>query len=99
MDDRERYGLKTEIVHLFRTFVTGAHGPHLWARRKGGDGFAYQGFNYPKSVWGGQLKARMRRLDGDDRARQYAEMGGTNTPKRRRWQQQMRTGRDGYVWD
>ncbi|MBF9131829.1 hypothetical protein I0C86_23095 [Plantactinospora sp. S1510] len=95
MDDRERYGLGTEIVQIFRTFVTGAHGPHPWARRKGGDGWAYQGFNYPKSVWGGQLKARMRRLDGEARAQSYAEMGGTNTPWRRRWQQQMRAGRRG----
>ena len=30
---------------------------NLWMRRRGGDGWAYQGFNYPKSVWGGQLKA------------------------------------------
>ncbi|WP_173035430.1 hypothetical protein [Phytohabitans flavus] len=95
MDDRERYGLQTKIVHIFRTFVTGAHGPHLWSRRKGGDGWAYQGFNYPKSVWGGQLKAKMRRLDGAERAAEYKRMGGTNTPKRRRWQQQMRDGRDG----
>jgi len=94
MDDRAKFRLQTEIVHLFRTFVTGTHGPHMWARRKGGGGFAYQGFNYPKSVWGGQLKARMRRLEGADRAKLYAEMGGTNTPKRRRWQQQMRAGRD-----
>ena len=43
---------------MFRTYVSGAHGPHPWSRRKGGDGFAYQGFNYPKSVWGGQLKAK-----------------------------------------
>ncbi|GLI03636.1 hypothetical protein [Phytohabitans aurantiacus] len=95
MDDRERHNLQTRIVHIFRTFVTGAHGPHLWARRKGGDGWAYQGFNYPKSVWGGQLKARMRKLDGAERAALYKEMGGTNTPKRRRWQQQMRAGREG----
>ncbi|MDG4789237.1 hypothetical protein O7626_25450 [Micromonospora sp. WMMD1102] len=95
MDDRERYGLHTEIVQIFRTFVAGAHGPHRWARRSGGDGWAYQGFNYPKSVWGGQLKSRMRRLEGEARAQLYAEMGGTNTPWRRRWQQQMRAGRQG----
>lgn len=93
MDDRAKHGLQTQIEHLFRTYVTGAHGPHLWARRRGGDGFAYQGFNYPKSVWGGQLKARMRRLEGPERAAAYKGMGGTNTPKRRRWQQQMREGR------
>jgi len=43
--------LSTDIVHLFRTYVSGPHGPNAWNRRKGGDGFAYQGFNYPKSVW------------------------------------------------
>lgn len=93
MDDREKYRLQTQIVHIMRTFVTGAHGPNVFMRRKGGDGWAYQGFNYPKSVWGGQLKAQMRKLDGDDRARLYRDMGGTNTPKRRRWQEQMAKGR------
>ena len=94
MDDRERHGLTTEIVHLFRTYITSSHGPNAWNRRKGADGFAYQGFNYPKSVWGGQLKARMRRLEGDDRATAYKLMGGTNTPYRRRWQAQMKQGRN-----
>ncbi|WP_406313939.1 hypothetical protein OHA77_37565 [Streptosporangium sp. NBC_01639] len=94
-DDRERFGLQTQIVHIFRTFVTGSHGPHAWARRKGGDGWAYQGFNYPKSVWGGQLKAQMRKLEGAERAAKYKEMGGTNTPYRRRWQEQLRAGRSG----
>ncbi len=95
MDDREKFGLSTEIMHLFRTYVSGSHGPNAWNRRKGGDGFAYQGFNYPKSVWGGQLKARMRRLEGADRAAEYKLMGGTNTPYRRRWQAQMHEGRSG----
>ncbi|MFF0576772.1 hypothetical protein [Streptosporangium saharense] len=94
-DDRKKYGLKTQIVHIFRTFVAGSHGPHIWARRKGGNGWAYQGFNYPKSVWGGQLKAEMRKLEGAERAAKYKEMGGTNTPYRRRWQEQMRAGRSG----
>jgi len=93
MDDRAKYGLSTEIVHLFRTYIAGAHGPNAWNRRKGGNGFAYQGFNYPKSVWGGQLKAEMRTLEGDQRAAKYKLMGGTNTPWRRRWQAQMNEGR------
>lgn len=94
MDDRAKYGLSTEIVHLFRTYVDSPHGPNSWNRRKGAHGFAYQGFNYPKSVWGGQLKAEMRRLEGDQRAAKYKLMGGTNTPYRRRWQAQMKEGRD-----
>jgi len=93
MDDRRRNNLQTQIVHIFRTFITGSHGPNIWMRRKGGDGWAYQGFNYPKSVWGGQLKAQMRKLDGAERAAKYKDMGGTNTPKRRRWQKQMGEGR------
>lgn len=95
MDDRARFQLSTEIVHLFRTYVAGPHGPNAWNRRKGGHGFAYQGFNYPKSVWGGQLKARVRKLEGDDRAAAYKLMGGTNTPRRRSWQRQLREGRAG----
>lgn len=93
MDDREKYNLQTQIVHTFRTFVTSSHGPHIWMRRRGGDGWAYQGFNYPKSVWGGQLKAEMRKLDGEERAKKYKAMGGTNTPKRRNWQKAMKKGR------
>jgi hypothetical protein len=93
MDDREKFGLQTQIVHIFRTFVTGSHGPSVFMRRRGGDGWAYQGFNYPKSVWGGQLKAQMRKLEGAERAQLYKDMGGTNTPKRRRWQAQMAQGR------
>lgn len=94
MDDRAKHGLSTEIVHLFRTYITTSHGPNAWNRRKGAHGFAYQGFNYPKSVWGGQLKARMRRLEGEDRGNAYKLMGGTNTPYRRRWQAQMKEGRE-----
>jgi len=93
IDDRDTRGLSTQILHAFRTFVDGPHGPHAWMRRPGGDGWAYQGFNYPKSVWGGQLKARMRKLEGQDRAALYQLFGGTNTPKRRGWQAQMRRGR------
>jgi hypothetical protein len=79
-------------VHVFRTFVSGAHGPSVFMRRRGGDGWAYQGFNYPKSVWGGQLKARMRSLEGADRAALYKTIGGTNTPIRKSWQQQLKRG-------
>lgn len=93
IDDRDARGLQTQILHVFRTFVTGAHGPHVWMRRRGGDGWAYQGFNYPKSVWGGQLKARVRKLEGQERADLYKQFGGTNTPIRRNWREQQGRGR------
>lgn len=93
IDDRDRKGAQTRIHHVFRTYVTGSHGPSVFMRRKGGDGWAYQGFNYPKSVWGGQLKSRMRKLEGADRAALYKTIGGTNTPVRRLWQEQLARGR------
>ena len=99
MDDRLLHGAQTQIVHLFRTFINGANDgngenpPSWFMRRKGADGWAYQGFNYPKSVWGGQLKRQMRKLEGEERAALYKRMGGTNTPYRRYWQKQMKTGR------
>jgi hypothetical protein len=93
IDDRDARGLQTQILHVFRTFITSSHGPHMWMRRRGGDGWAYQGFNYPKSVWGGQLKARVRKLEGKERADLYELFGGTNTPKRKLWQKQMARGR------
>jgi hypothetical protein len=93
IDDRDRLGTQVQIVHLFRTYVSGSHGPSVFQRRRGGDGWAYQGFNYPKSAWGGQLKAKMRRLEGEDRAALYKVIGGTNTPYRRRWQEQLNRGR------
>jgi hypothetical protein len=93
IDDRDQHGLQTQILHVCRTFVSGSHGPHIWMRRRGGDGWAYQGFNYPKSVWGGQLKSRMRKLDGAARAELYEIFGGTTTPKRRSWRKQLARGR------
>ncbi len=93
IDDRDKYGLQTQIWHVFRTYVNGSHGPSAFMRRKGADGWAYQGFNYPKSVWGGQLKSRMRKLEGEQRAALYGVIGGTNTPYRRLWQSQLARGR------
>ncbi len=93
IDDRDNHGAQTQIVHVFRTYVTGSHGPSIVMRRRGGDGWAYQGFNYPKSVWGGQLKSRMRRLEGDERGALYKVIGGTNTPVRAQWQEQLTRGR------
>ena len=92
IDDRDAVNTQVKIVHVFRTFITGSHGPSIFMRRKGADGWAYQGFNYPKSVWGGQLKQRMRKLEGQQRADLYKVIGGTNTPVRYSWQEQLRRG-------
>jgi hypothetical protein len=92
--DRLETGAPTRIVHLMRSYVAGRHGPNPWSRRKGGNGYAYQGFNYPKSAWGGQLKARMRKREGEDLVRAYERIEGTTTPWRRHWQQALRQARE-----
>jgi len=93
IDDREQHGANTTILHLVRTYVSGAHGESIFMRRSGGDGWAYQGFNYPKSAWGGQLWRKFRTLEGEDRAKLYDAIGGTNTPKRKSWMEQLARGR------
>ena len=88
MDDRADHGARTHINHLFRTYVNGSHGDSIFARRRGGGGFAYSGFNWPKSAWGGQLKETFERLEGDERAELYRKLGGAHTPHRKDWQRQ-----------
>jgi len=62
-------------------------------RRKDVDGWAFQGFNWPKGAWGGQIKAQVEKLEGDDRARLVEVTGGTNTPQRKLWKEQLARGR------
>lgn len=90
LDDVEQRGSDIEVVHLFRNYVAGAQGDGVRFRRPGGGGLAYQPFNYPKSSWGGQLRARLEGLDGEERVALIDSMGGTNTAPRRRWRRQVR---------
>ncbi|MFE3187630.1 hypothetical protein ACFXHA_01390 [Nocardia sp. NPDC059240] len=93
IDDRDRLRLNTQILHLFRNFVAGPHGPAGLARRPGGDGWAYQAFNFPKASFGGQLKQKLRTLEGRERAEALKTMGGTTTPPHKTWQAQLARGR------
>jgi len=93
IDDRDQFGTQVHIDHLFRTYYTGAHGSSIFSRRKGGDGWAYQGFNWPKSTWGGQMLNQTQKAEGDARKAIYEKHGGTNTPVRRLWRKQLQRGR------
>ncbi|MEO1063201.1 MAG: hypothetical protein AAFZ07_17445 [Actinomycetota bacterium] len=93
LDDRDNGSADTTVIHLFRNYVDGPQGDKATYRRPGGDGFAYQGFNFPKSAWGGQLKDRLESLEGPERAELLRTMGGTNTPKRKAWQEQLTRAR------
>ncbi|WP_283134513.1 hypothetical protein [Rhizohabitans arisaemae] len=92
-NDRERLGAQTQVLHLMRTHVDSSHGPHVFMRRRGGDGWAYQGFNWPKASWGGQLKVRMEKLGDEERLRMWQTIKGTTTPYRKGWQKQLRKAR------
>lgn len=97
VDDRDYHGARTTILHLFRNYVDRPQGEKRFMRRPGSGGFAYQGFNFPKGAWGGQLKFRLERLEGDARAKMIGQMGGTNTPRRKLWQGQLGRGqREGF---
>lgn len=92
IDDRDQQGAQTTIIHLFRTYVGGPQGDTPTFRRPGGNGVAYQGFNFPKAAWGGQLKEQLEQLDGPGRSDLIGKMGGTNTPRRRDWIEQLQRG-------
>lgn len=92
-DDRDYRGAKTQIVHLFRTYVDGPTGDSIFWRRPGGDGWSYQGFNWPKAGWGGQIKIKLEHLEGEERKKYFDAMAGTTTPKRKLWMKQLARGR------
>jgi hypothetical protein len=92
IDDRDREGAQTQIIHLFRTYVGSSQGP-LFQRRRGMHGWALQGFNWPKSSWGGQMEERFRKLEGEQRKALYDSLGGSNTPHRKLWIGQRARGR------
>jgi hypothetical protein len=93
IDDRDHLNTQVHIDHLFRTYYTGTHGSGLTSRRQGGDGWAFQGFNWPKSTWGGQMLAQTQKAEGDARKEIYEKHGGTNTPHRKLWKKQLKRGR------
>ncbi len=93
IDDRDHFGAQTTIIQLFRTYIDGTKGPNIFNRRRGGHGWAYQGFNWPKSTWGGQLLHQVEQAEGDERKALYELTGGTTTPHRKLWIQQLDRGR------
>ncbi len=97
VDDRDQKGAQTRIIHLFRTYVATAQGDKLTFRRRGYNGFAYQGFNYPKGCWGGQQRQKLASLEGKERVQFLDSMGGTTTARRKDWREQVRRGlREGF---
>lgn len=95
-EERFRSGQDIQIMHLFRTYVDQPDGPRTF-RRRGGDGWSYQPFSFPKAATAGQLRQRLLGMDAHQRAEYIKTIGGTTSALRRTWQAQLQHGRDaGY---
>lgn len=92
IDDREQHGAQTTIIHLFRSYPSGHQGDKATFRRPVKKGWAYQGFNFPKASWGGQLRDQLESLEGDERRQFIDAIGGTNTAPRKDWRDQLDRG-------
>ncbi|HLJ99730.1 MAG TPA: hypothetical protein VKU39_07450, partial [Streptosporangiaceae bacterium] len=92
LDDQAATGLDVRIRQLFRTYVDGPQGPWRF-RRPGGDGWAFQAFNFPKAAGAGQLRQPLLAMDGPGRAEFITSMSGATTARRRGWQRQLRAAR------
>ncbi len=92
IDDRNLKGAQTQIVHLLRNYLPARHGPSLTKRRKGLYGIGIQGFNWPKSNWGGVYKSQLEKATPEQRKELLSWQGGTTTPHRKLWLQQLATG-------
>ena len=92
LDDQADTGLDVRVCHLFRTYVDGPRGPRRF-RRPGGDGWAFQAFNFPKAAGAGQLRQPLLTMDGPGRADFITSMSGATTARRRGWQRQLRAAR------
>jgi hypothetical protein len=93
IDDRNLHGAQTTIVHLLRTYVAGKHGPSKTKQRKAVYGTAIQGFNWPKSNWGGVYKRQLEKATPEQRKELLSWQGGTTTPHRKLWIQQLDAGK------
>lgn len=94
LDEVERHGARIQVLHLFRTWKNQSTGL-ITFRRESKNGFSYQGFNYNKAAWGGQTKDKLERLTGPERADFIKAIGGTNTPHRKAWDDQLERARAG----
>lgn len=95
IDDRDKHGAQTLILHLFRTYRTTPKTDRRWGRGKQDlrHGWAYQGFNITKSSWGGQHLNKLKKLEGEAK-KDFIDYigGGGHTPRRKDWREQIQRG-------
>lgn len=92
LDDRAESGRTLRIMHLFRSYTGEPRGPWRF-RRPGGDGWAFQAFNFPKAAGAGQLRRPLLKMGDAERAAFLKSIGGATTAHRASWQRQLRAAR------
>ena len=96
-DDRAASGQDVRIMHLFRTHADDEQ-PVPKVRRPGHGGWSHQPFSFPKAAAAGQLRHRMLTMGDAERAEYLRTLGGTSSPSRSRWQEQLRQGQADGVY-
>ena len=70
MDDRAKYGLQTQIIHLFRTYISGSHGPIACLDApQGRQRFRLSGLQLPEVGLGRPAQGQDAQARGRDRPR------------------------------
>lgn len=94
-EEHER-GTKLTVIHLHRSRLAAGHSDGR-SRRTVDDDFEFQPFNWPKSAWTGEQRARIEAASPEERERLLEVWGGTTTADRRDWKRIVRNGiRDGW---
>lgn len=62
------------------------------AKRSVENHYEFQPFNWPKSCWGGELKAVLETVDPQQRPQILADLGGTSTANRADWRRIVQEG-------
>ncbi len=95
IDDRDKHGAQTLVMHLFRTYRTEPKYDKKWGggKQEVRHGWAYQGFNVTKASWGGQDRFKLLNLEGQERKDFLEYLGaGAHTPRRADWREQIDRG-------
>ena len=99
IDDRDSYGLQTQIVHVFRTYITGAHGPeHLHAPHAAATAGPTRASTIRSPSGAASSRRRCARLEGEERAEAYKADGRHQHARSAScWQEQLGAGgREGW---
>ncbi|MGB1253381.1 MAG: FHA domain-containing protein [Candidatus Promineifilaceae bacterium] len=93
---RQSSKMPIRVVHLMRSPLTSGK-RYGSAERDIESHWEYQPFNWPKAVWGGDLRGQLESASDEERMALLKQWGGTTTADRRDWREIIQTGlREGW---